>query len=179
MNDLTLPPQAWHNVRDGSQPEPRLVDWADRFTYGDKPQARGILWTSTYQPDGEHLSDWDRWCTRESFRDRGSGSWWVLTPSEANVYQIGGHHSLVDLYEQFPGEPYLPTKYHWIDWPEVVRVYDAVHVTEAGYWATRDMFHYTPSGIEHGPTTNSWDCESTAWFRWRFATVERLDDPRL
>lgn len=123
----------------------------------DKPS--GGFWTSTWDAYG---GGWLNWCVDQSF---GTPPFevYLLTPDPAaRVYTIDGPAALRNLAVRYPLT--LWPGHEGIDWTSVAAEYDAVRLTEDGHWSTRN-----PRG--DGPSTYSWDCESTCWFRWCFTDV--------
>lgn len=124
------------------------------------------LWTSTYDAE-RHTSAWVDWCLAEEFGDVTAGSWFVLTPDpSARVFVIDGLAALEHLTDNYPEpgtEAYTRRFFACLDFERLAQEYDAIHMTEAGQWATR----YST------PNLNGWDVECTLWFRWCFTDVSR------
>lgn len=120
----------------------------------------GGLWTSTWTGDG---SDWTRWCEDDGFRvpsEEWSGL--LLTPcADARIYTIDDIDDLRALVRQYPAGDVA-------DYVAVAREFDAIHLTDAGQWATRMTLDLDLYG---------WDCESTVWFRWTFESAEPVRFP--
>jgi hypothetical protein len=126
----------------------------------------GGLWTSTLV-DGS--SAWVEWCRAEEFGEPDAQHWYVLEPDPAaRVYIIDSLADLNRLIAMYPHpdkEQRLYSRFFgYIDFEAVSQDYDAIHLTEAGQWATR----YSE------PSLNGWDCESTVWFRWCFTSIEQF-----
>lgn len=126
----------------------------------------GGLWTSTY--DERHGSGWVQWCLDEEYSLPKAGLWQctLLHPSPtARVYEIDTLADLKRLLRTF-GENTLGAglRFGYPDFEAVAREFDAIHLTDAGQWATR----YSE------PSLYGWDCESTLWLRWVFASVEEI-----
>lgn len=135
------------------QLEPCVESVVNRSFY--KPT--GGLWTATYRVD-EHSSSWVDWCRVEEFGNVDACNWFILEPDPtANVYIIDSADDLTRLGARYSVGFFL-------DFEELARQYDAIHLTDDGQWATR----HTRPGLY------GWDVESTLWFRWRFKKVERV-----
>lgn len=135
--------------------------WKPRF---------GGLWTSTLNDEG---GEWLRWLTGEGYElgdEKWGGRLWQLTPREANVYTVWTPDELRELVDRYP-HPELDSfnsligeslgGYLWVDWVEMAKEYDAVHVPNPWPWRfygdpAASMFFY------------SMDAECTCWFRWCF-----------
>lgn len=136
-----------------------------------KPE--GGLWTSTYTPLGEFDSAWMRfYYGRDKLR---TGQVFRVSP-KARLVTI---HSLEDLrlvHEAYgiarPPKPPEEMANVWgvfhparLDFEELAKDYDGMHLTEAGERETRDRFaDYTLAG---------WDCESTLWFNLECLKFDR------
>jgi hypothetical protein len=138
----------------------------DEVTLVAKPV--GGLWTSTW--DGEE-SEWVDWCRREEFGDVDSREWWLLTPSPtARILTIETRYNLMQAVKMFaPPAGSYPEWYSGLgaavlDFTAVAKKFDAVHLTSRG---AIDLHFGTPN-------LNSWDCESTVWFRWVFDKAVRI-----
>lgn len=134
-----------------------------------KPSGGG-LWTSTKLPDGS--SGWTAWCLGEEFAGPDFDVWELEPDPSARVYTIDAYADLAALAEAFPpvcdhhDRPCLPGHRRFgsgVSWRRVAAEYDAVHLTDEGQWRTRMSDPHSLYG---------WDCESTLWFRHRFARVE-------
>lgn len=159
-DDDTLAPECFEPVK-----TPEYPRW--------KPRSGG-LWTSTYL--GVLGSDWIRWCRSESFYCNGNGDEgfrvWLLEPDrDARIYEIDSYADLERLVEGYPQHPEdeLADLHLGVftqpAWGEVAADYDAIHLTEEGQWATR---------MTHPLSLYGWDCESTLWLRWAFASWRDL-----
>jgi hypothetical protein len=127
----------------------------------------GGMWTSTF--DARLGSAWIQWCLSEHFCcDRENPTWhtWLLGPEPtARVYVIDDYADLHALVVAYPhGERDWPVRPQVRPaWHRIAEHFDAVHLTAAGQDATR---------LSHPLDLYGWDCESTLWLRWAFATVE-------
>jgi len=140
----------------------------------DRPRfkPRGGLWTSTHTPADVHLSDWSRWCHDEMPEWLHHRIAWKLQPRAARLIVIDTLADLVSVVRQFPAvdRRYSDRAEH-PDWHAIAGAgYDGVHLTEKGQWRTRMSMPENLYG---------WDCESTLWFRWCFASdPESLREPQ-
>lgn len=163
--------------RDGVRPI------AEPFCGWIKPM--GGLWTST-QLSSDGYCGWIEWCNDEKFGPLQNRVWRLDVDPTAKVYTIDEHADLKRLAQLYPpvcdhknrtrrpgsmgdGQSYgCPDAVRSIGsgvyWRGVAEDFDAVHLTDAGQWATR---HTTPN-------LYGWDCESTLWFRWKFLDVVDL-----
>lgn len=113
---------------------------------GNKPL--GGLWTSSYVGD---KTDWLDWCSAEMPRWVGTQAV-VLTPTSGKILHIESEDDLQDVKDIYPwkagreryGNDYL------VDWEEVAKDYDAVHVS---------------GKMARTYELGTWQTESTVWFR--------------
>lgn len=129
---------------------------------GPKPDEGG-LWTSSERPGG--VSDWMRWCVVEGYKGPAFHVWRLHPDPVARVFVIAGLAELLALAERYPSRCPIRSERIYPDWTALAADYDAVHLTEAGQWATR---------LTRPANLYGWDCESTLWLRWAFAAVERV-----
>jgi len=130
------------------------------------------FWTSTYDAERQS-SAWVDWCLAEEFGDVTRGSWFVLTPDPAaHVFVIDTLPDLRYLVEHYFDPEALPYMRFitCLDFECLSQDFDAIHLTEAGQWATR---HSQPHDL------NGWDCECTLWFRWRFTSIVPVEKPEF
>jgi len=161
----TLGPQLWINRHPPRASSFNVV--VNDHGFRVKPQ--GGLWTSTYSD--EIGSGWVEWCLAEDFRVPQHFRWhgWLLTPPwDARVYEIDSYADLRRLAESEFGMPEGPGYFPafggcGIDFEKMSQSYDAIHLTEAGQWATR---------LSHPHTLYGWDCESTLWLHYPWAWAE-------
>jgi hypothetical protein len=112
------------------------------------------------------------WCVSEQYAGPSFNVWLLNPDPAARIAHIDTYSDLAALVAAYPG-PGVDTRFP--DWEAVSRDYDAVHLTDAGQWATR---------LSHPHDLYGWDCESTLWFRWCFishchlGTVEVLEAQR-
>lgn len=179
----TLPPQLWVDYHGTGEPtERRMRPPRD----DDHRRPRQGMWTSTYRPE-THDSAWIA-----TIRAQVSGGIrmprpaWLLTPTEARVWEIDDAMAQLDLRiisDDAAGGPL---------WPQVARVADVAHMTEQGARAylhlpqrddgrtalSRARLAAAAAITEHGSgmPLDWWYSESSYWMRWRFSAVERIDD---
>lgn len=129
-----------------------------------KPE--GGLWTSTYSE--QTGGDWVKWCLGEEFGTRNgtfSQHGWLLVPTrDARVLRVNNLEDLrrvVKAYRQKNASKY---SFAALDFLQMAKDYDAMHLTEKGQWRTR----FSRPGLY------GWDCESTVWLRWKFQKVVDL-----
>jgi hypothetical protein len=96
---------------------------------------------------------------------------YLLYPEVANIFVIDSLEDLQDLLYTHrldtPGWTGSSGVYYqdeYLDFEELARDYDALHLTVRGQWKTRMT----------RPNLYGWDVESTLWFRWKFNRVEFL-----
>lgn len=135
--------------------------------YGKKPDVKTGLWTSTYTPDAEDLSDWLRWCRVDS-------KWtyplrFVLEPEpDLKILVVDTMKDLEKIVARYQGGygGWVSSFTARLDFEQMLADgYDGMHLTEEGQWRTRLT----------EPNLYGWDCESTIWFRWVFKSVKSLD----
>ena len=153
----SLPTQTWAGPCPLQLP---LRPLSSRRPLVGKPSA--WLWTSSLS-DGEHPSDWLRWCEAEQF-DLENRVWLsTFEVDPAVVFTIDG----VDALTRFMSRAVVPddaivlrgaerVNDYSVDWTATTLAWgaDALRVTQEGHWETRMGFPMS---------TYSWDCESTAW----------------
>jgi hypothetical protein len=84
------------------------------------------------------------------------------------VFEIHSPADWADLASTYPSghSPIDP------DWAEVANDWDGVHLSRGGLVTAQDVAY----ALDNDTTElRGWDMESTAWLRWSFASVERLD----
>ena len=143
--------------------------------------ARGF-WTSTVKEDG--LSDW------EDVMDPAEDSFLVVPDEDAKVFRIESPDDVQWLYDNYPedgslkfeveekdgtkGEVVLGRGEPAIEWERVEKDFDAVSVTQD---AAREMHlqgqnvrtkEFNKGNVEDRIDLNTWDTESTAWFKPKF-----------
>ena len=127
------------------------------------------LWTSTFLPDGPFASAWIEMTGLPYASPVGNvpAPAYLLRPSKrAAVREIGSAGDWSALLERYSVE--RGGLLAAIDWERVSDDYDAVHMKGAGVRATHTLKE---------DSSNGWDVESTAWFRWAFSGVESYDGP--
>lgn len=182
MPAFTEPPLNAYPERKIGRPRPhRIVPVKNSMPgWRNKPEHPTGFWTSTYR-GGEHkyASDWVEWCYHETFPYHGEYRSWVLeVDPDAYVLEIDGPESCEALlrlgymntdgweghgYDFFRNRPQ-------IDFEKLASVgVDGVHLTERG----NNIMHLNLHRQDHEPEFdfNSWDAESTVWFRWAFRRV--------
>lgn len=189
-----IPPQAWCPYDGRNRPRPdRLLpvtgidclNKPGRFTPGT-PGSPG-LWTSTWLgPD--RVSDWVRWCTDEAFRGPWFNVWVLAVEPDARVYEIDSGDDLDRLVSIYgvPAPPHAGTTlqrsldalgmFPFVDFDQIrADGWAGIHLTDDGQWATRYRYDRSVGA----PSLYGWDCESTLWFGWAFASVERVGRVRV
>lgn len=161
-----LPAQVWVGIGEPT------AEGMTPFNFNDYPRCKpvGGMWTSTWD---EHTGGgWVQWCVGEDFCVPADG-WraWRLTPRpDARVYEIDTYADLDALFARFPHESPHPALDGYPHWERIGEEFDAIHLTDAGQWATR---------LSHPLSLYGWDCESTLWYRWAFETAEDLGQRRF
>jgi hypothetical protein len=151
-----LPPQLHNTTADALIIPDRLVIESGSM----KPL--GAFWTSTYNG---FSSSWLEWCEIEMPEWVKPYNFVLTVDPSAKVYVINSLEDLEQLVAMYPYGGFMSQYLTYIDWAAMANEgWDGIQVTEAGQWATR----YSNPGL------NGWDCESTAWFRWVFTSVERI-----
>jgi hypothetical protein len=134
------------------------------------------LWTSSWRQVSQD-SGWIEWCRGSDFTEVEKGYWFLLTPREdVKLYEINTYADLERLVREYGYEtrmyqklreamPHDVSNYLALDFERLAREYDGVHLTERG----NARLH-----LSYPLDLNSWDSESTLWFRWRFTEVKRI-----
>lgn len=138
--------------------------------FSKKPLVGTGLWTSSWREETQD-SEWVEWCCNN---DIGFLNlyWHLLTPKEdAKIIVIDTYQDLEQLVFAYGksmktvifGEIFHPL----IDFEKMAKDYDALHLTTYGAGTLHLSF---PNDM------NSWDIESTLWFRWCFQEVNKIED---
>jgi len=160
--DLGL--QAWLTREDDPLDRARFLAIQDRpfGALGNKPE--GGLWTSTLvQPETGASSAWVAAATEMNLHgDR--DVLWVATPDPgARIAVVDSIVDLVAVQAIYPRSMHREFARPGIDFYQAAQDgLDAIHLTEAGQYATR----YT-----HPLDLYGWDCECTLWLRWAFTST--------
>ena len=139
-----------------------------------KKPARGTgLWTSTWREETQD-SDWVEWCVGEDFGKPYEKNWYLLTLQEdIKLYVIDSLRGLHKLLRAYPWDQNKWREYGFrciaIDFEKLALDYDGIHLTEKGNEETH---------LSYPDDLNSWDCESTLWFRWCFSEVQKIEVPQ-
>lgn len=151
-------------------------------------KGKGGLWTSSYL--GKQLgSSWIQWCLGNDFGVPEDGIFrgYLLEPKKRlKVYTIDSLEEMHTLFDKYGYEMYpnIPVEMEGINWEEMSKDYDALHLTENGENLTRHGFSFfrdTTKDLK--PEWKSkrmrnfygWDCESTFHFKWNFENVEPIE----
>jgi len=124
----------------------------------------GGLWTSTYTPDEEYCSEWIEWLCFNA-PEWVTGNCYLLIPEDnIKVYEIDKAEDLEKLFEKYGFDTPFGC---FINWEKVCKDYDAIHLTSAGQWRTREG---TP---KYGDRLNlyGWETESTLWCKPKFKKI--------
>ena len=137
-----------------------------------KPEGSTGLWTSTWREETQD-SAWVEWCAGENFGTPYTDHWYLLTSSpDSNLYVIDSvadfsrllklYHYECPLVQKMRAAGYAPAT---IDFEALSKDYDGLHLTERGNARTH---------LAYPHDLNSWDSESTLWFRWCFTSVKQI-----
>jgi hypothetical protein len=150
---------------------------------GHRP--KNVIWTSTY--DSNYISSWIYYISGERIRNfnnnfpikfEGYELTISLNAKILTIYSIKDWLDMVNNYhyiiDEFGDTPLL-----YIDWEMLSLNYDAVHMTAKGFMETNNVsnsdYPNYAKQMYDVPSSFSWSMESTCWFRWAFATVEKKD----
>lgn len=149
----TLGPQLFWPRQD-KPPSKELIEPV--IGYWQKPL--GGLWTSTMTEEG--LSDWVSWCRIQEFDYAPARLAYVLIPrKDAKILTINCGEDLAAIKDKYAGKPEVLSYYTSINWKAIGDDYDGVHLTCSG---NQKLHLSMPMDL------NSWDVESTVWYRWVF-----------
>jgi len=148
------------------------VENSEEAGYVKKPKRGTGFWTSTWRPETQD-SEWVEWCAGENYSNPYADTWHLLTPkSDTQLYVIDSHADLLHLLDLYPWESRATRIMReagfartTIDFEHLSKEYDGIHLTERGNAQTH---------LSYPHELNSWDCESTLWFRWCFSEVKRI-----
>lgn len=155
----TLPIQLY--MTNGDEPDASEFESVENGHLEVKPF--GGLWTSSFIPDGEHDSDWLRWCETEGYF-AGRVRWYLWPEEDLDILEVDTLDDLREIVDRYPEtEKYTLDIHHSaIDFEAIAADgWDALHLTEEGQWNTR------MPGREN-PNLYGWDSECTLWFNWCF-----------
>jgi hypothetical protein len=177
--------QLYLSKNEALRPEVVAVRNDDASVYRKKPAQGTGLWTSTWQEETQD-SGWVEWCRGADFGEPENRIWFLLTPAEdARLLIIDSYHDMVTLIRRFPLRHRLhgaslssiaeeaglgADHFTGFDFERMAEEYDGLHLTEQAAGALH---------LSYPLDMNSWDCESTCWFRWVFTDVERIAVPEL
>jgi len=122
----------------------------------------GGFWTSTVDAAGNSA-----WISKP-----GNDNHYLLFPKPSRVYAIDSFSDVEKLVEQYALQR-EDIALEVIDWPAVAANYDAVHLTNSGLEDCWRVGHEDEDNV-HAASFETWDCESTLWFRWCFERFERV-----
>lgn len=155
-------------------------DTDDRW-YLNKPT--GSLWGSTYTPDDEYVSDWERWCDANGYAHYNNGIIYTLT-SDARIYTIDSLHDFIELLTRYPLPE--PTELRmagtrvYLDFSKIMKDYDVLHLTRNGNCETHLIWNHPEIDVGGKKyrisDLNSWDIES--WLILNFDSID-LDSVEL
>lgn len=133
--------------------EPFSFKKIQKITNGSfiKPK-RGGIWTSSYTPLDDFLSDWHQWCHCEMQSWIPKNKYLIIPRNDADVFLIKGMNELLFLTRYFSLGSCGSIIY--LDFEKMENYFDALSLTEEGQWNTR---------LTH-PSLYGWDSESTLWF---------------
>ncbi|HWB16002.1 MAG TPA: hypothetical protein VG538_06300 [Vicinamibacterales bacterium] len=178
-------------VRNAETYDGRGVDawWRSGAYRGNKPS--GGLWTSSYTPDDDYLSDWHRGLAMnraiQIAQQHAAGKQltdWLLVPSpEARVCMIASLEDAVVFTRDYRlatlprhagiGGPLgVLVACEITNWEAAGRSLDAVSLTADA----ADAVAYERAHARVETAFHTWNCESTLWFRWAFVRVEPITD---
>lgn len=136
------------------------------------PKPYGGLWCSP--PIEAGGTAWTEWCISEEFISPPFHLWELIPEKSAKWYVVENVVDLAVLHDRFPGEnPFQGSSddLYWhgkcYDFERMAQVYDAIHLTDEGQWATR---------FSEPVDFYGWDCASTLWLRWAFDEVIDLGE---
>lgn len=148
--------------------------------YRKKPAQGTGLWTSSWR-EKTRDSDWIEWCRGDNFGEPEKQSWFLLTPAkDTRICTISSYYELAATLKRFPltyahvsqmelvdmSAGYFNEHFTGFDFERMAEEYDGLHLTEEA----AGRLH-----LSYPVDMNSWDCESTVWFRWVFPHVERIE----
>jgi len=107
------------------------------------------FWTSTLKGQSSGWLDWCRWEMPHWIGTR--AAIFKVKPG-AKVYEIVSARDYLDLWERFPADTVHSIGPHPVDWGDVARKYDGVHLhSDLGRMGVDDLY--------------GWDVESSVWFK--------------
>ncbi len=136
----------------------------------------GGFWTSSWRELTQD-SDWVEWCRGENFGAPNEKHWFLLTPHpDCKIYTINSLKDFKRCLIEYGDPVPLAQKYpsfaekRVINFEKVAQEFDGLHLTEKGNGETH---------LSYPNDLNGWDCESTLWFRWCFASVQTIPTPAI
>lgn len=128
----------------------------------------GGLWGSTYTPNQEYASDWQRWCMEERFGIDNEAAVIFTMKENAKVYEIDCREDLDYLAKRYnlKGSVFLTT----LDFEKMAAAgYGAIHLTADGQEETRFSRPYSLYG---------WDAECWLILRFDAIATQRPYEPK-
>lgn len=147
----------------GKKPEKELLQPVINQELLNKPL--GGLWTSTYEK--EYGSDWLQWTLGNDFYDDVPKAWLLKPRSDLRVLLIDSYNDLVSKMDKYISRDKRFTFTYSIDFEEISKEYDVIHLTSRGEIETRFTTDYHLYG---------WDCESCLWLNWGFEEVTEIKE---
>ncbi|MFO1518123.1 MAG: hypothetical protein U1F57_00440 [bacterium] len=151
--DFVLRPQLFI-TQEGNHPRPERLEPVKNIVAFPKP--RKGFWTSTYLE-----TRGSAWVERG--RDLKNHSYLLRPRADAKIYVVDSYEDLERLMNQYGREDVSGIK--TLDYEAMSRDYDGLHLTRKGEVDTRPF-----QGRSYDLDT--WDVESTLWFRWVFEQAE-------
>lgn len=191
VTELAAAPNREHLARVRNAPAPPrnadILAWIKAGLYcGNKPS--GGLWTSTYTPDDDYLSDWQRGrdtnaAIQAAYPDDARLVPYVLeVDASARVLQVDSLDEAVAFTRDYrlarfeiPGAlrsgPGVLLTGEITDWERVFRSFGAVNLS------VRAADEIVSAMLVDEVTTafHTWHCESTLWARWLFTGVRQVE----
>jgi hypothetical protein len=184
MPAFDLPELGWigKHGQDKGEFELALIESIDKWKARLWHKPAGGLWTApTIRDDAGVLTGthWTRWCYENEYFPQGMPRVVTLIEPDptARVYVIDTLADLLALEEAYPWRespvleiwPAARCRRPWpvIDWDALALDVAAVHLTEAGEWATRFSM----------PGLYGWDCETILWLQPRLRRGDLIELP--
>jgi hypothetical protein len=159
MNDIDRPKQ-WI-ILGKKQLRKSLFNQIENIPHFLKP--KGGLWISPYTPQRRYKSDWERWCTEESFGDYNCGVLLTL-PNNMRVYIIDSQKDLMEFILEVGVNKDIEewfTIWKIPDYEKAAEKYDLIYLTEKGERETRLPWKNRKYSLY------GWDCGSGILLNYR------------
>jgi hypothetical protein len=125
--------------------EKELFQQIKNREYFNKPI--GGLWSSTYTPDNNYLSEWHKFCVEEYDSGITDNATIFEFKPKSRIYQIDCYNDLVHLFKIYKNKNSIEfASLHYLDFESIKKDFDVINLTDKGQWETRYTAEYNIYG---------------------------------